>query len=128
MPDPRPTPSSERTAEVSMPTITAGSGARPTIPEQYELLLAKLARAEGEFDSVELAGRSTHLEEASGIVFDLLYSLDFRSGGELVPRLAAVYGYLANQILVVSKSKDKTQLTILRDMIKTLRQSWSEAA
>jgi len=129
MPEPRLTPSSsDRTAEASIPTINAGGVARPSIPEQYELLLAKLARAERDFDSDEMTGRSPQLEEASGIVFDLLYSLDFRAGGELVPRLAAVYGYLANQILVVSKSKDKTQLAVLRDMITTLRQSWSEAA
>src|SRR3954467_3311461 len=95
-----------------------------TIPEQYELLLGKLARAERDLESGEAAGRSAHLEEASGIVFDLLYSLDFRHGGELVPRLAALYGYIANQLLVVGKSGDRVQLAHLRDMITTLRQSW----
>lgn len=93
------------------------------VPQQYEVLLGKLARAEKDFDAGS-EGRSTHLEEASGIVFDLLYSLDFKHGGELVPRLAAVYGYIANQLLAVGKSKDRVQLQHLRDMITTLRQSW----
>lgn len=93
------------------------------IPEQYELLLSKLARAERELESDD-AGRSGSLEEASGIVFDLLYSLDFRNGGELVPRLAALYGYIASELLNVGKSRDRVQLAHLRDMITTLRQSW----
>jgi flagellin-specific chaperone FliS len=93
------------------------------IPEQYELLLAKLACAEADLDA---PGRSGSLEEASGIVFDLLYSLDFKKGGELVPRLAALYGYIGNELLNVGKTRNKAQLVHLRDMITTLRQSWQE--
>ncbi|HXT19053.1 MAG TPA: flagellar protein FliS [Gemmatimonadaceae bacterium] len=96
----------------------------PSVPEQYELLLAKLAKAERELEDPESAGRSRHLEEASGIVFDLLYTLDFRHGGELVPRLAALYGYIANELLNVGRTGDRTQLVHLRDMISTLMQSW----
>ena len=103
---------------------TSGPVVDPGIPERYELLLSTLARAEAELASESDGGRSRHLEEASGIVFDLLYSLDFRHGGELVPRLAALYGYIANQLLVVGKSRDRVQLAHLRDMITTLRQSW----
>lgn len=108
-----PAPSSEkaRLADVS-------------VPEQYEQLLAKLARAERELAEAGAAGRSKHLEEASGIVFDLLYALDFRRGGELVPRLAALYGYIGNELLNVGRTGDRAQLAHLRDMIATLRQSW----
>jgi flagellar protein FliS len=95
-----------------------------SIPDQYELLLGKIARAERELEEGGSEGRSGHLEEASGIVFDLLYSLDFKNGGELVPRLAALYGYIANELLNVGRSGDRVQLAHLRDMITTLRQSW----
>jgi flagellin-specific chaperone FliS len=104
--------------------VIAPMAADPSIPDQYALLLSKLASAERDLAVEGSAGRSGHLEEASGIVFDLLYSLDFRDGGELVPRLAALYGYIANQLLVVGKSRDRVQLAHLRDMIVTLRQSW----
>ena len=109
----------------------AGSPSRSTaaldsaIPAQYELLLRKLALAERELEAGALGGRSGYLEEASGIVFDLLYSLDFKSGGELVPRLAALYGYIGNELLNVGRTGDRAQLAHLRDMIATLRQSWS---
>lgn len=95
------------------------------IPLQYELLLRKLALAQRELEAGDLGGRSGHLEEASGIVFDLLYSLDFKNGGELVPRLAALYGYIGNELLNVGRTGDRAQLAHLRDMIATLRQSWS---
>ena len=103
---------------------TAVNGAERSIPEQYEMLLGELAGAERDLDSGESVGRSGHLEEASGIVFDLLYSLDFKRGGELVPRLAALYGYIASELLNVGKTGDRVKLGHLRDMITTLRQSW----
>jgi flagellar protein FliS len=107
----------------SMPGAS-GAVADRGVPEQYEVLLATLARAERELESESGAGRSSALEEASGIVFDLLYSLDFKHGGELVPRLAALYGYIANELLNVGKTGDRVRLVHLRDMITALRQSW----
>jgi flagellar biosynthetic protein FliS len=100
------------------------AGDEVNIPDRYELLLGKISRAEREFEAEGVGGRSLHLEEASSIVFDLLYSLDFKSGGELVPRLAGLYGYIANELLNVGRTRDKAQLAHLRDMITTLRQSW----
>jgi len=103
----------------------AAAGLDSCIPEQYELLLRKLSLAERELEAGDLGGRSGQLEEASGIVFDLLYSLDFKNGGELVPRLAALYGYIGNELLNVGRTGDRAQLGHLRDMIATLRQSWT---
>jgi flagellin-specific chaperone FliS len=95
-----------------------------SIPAQYDLLLAKIALADREIESNGRDGRGAHLEEASGIVFDLLYSLDFKDGGELVPRLAALYGYIGNELLNIVRTGDRVQLGHLRDMIETLKQSW----
>ncbi len=95
-----------------------------SIPDQYQLLLRKLSDAERELDGGESYGHRTYLEEASGVVFDLLYSLDFKNGGELVPRLAALYGYIANELLSVSRTGNRTNLHHLHDMIATLKQSW----
>ena len=102
-----------------------GAGAELTVPDQYELLLAKLARAERELKD-EPNGRGSELEEASGIVFDLLYSLDFRAGGEVAPRLAALYGYIANELLTIGRNHDRAQLNHVRDIVATLHKSWFE--
>lgn len=95
-----------------------------TIPAQYDLLLAKIALADHELENQGFGGRGTHLEEASGIVFDLLYSLDFKNGGELVPRLAALYGYIGNELLNIGRTGDRVRLGHLKGMIETLKQSW----
>jgi flagellin-specific chaperone FliS len=106
-------------------TSRSSVGLDAGIPDQYDLLLRKLALAERELEAGYQGGRSGHLEEASGIVFDLLYSLDFKNGGELVPRLAALYGYIGNELLNVGRTGDRVQLGHLRVMIATLKQSWS---
>lgn len=94
------------------------------IPDQYELLMRKLAQADRELEQgAEAALNGGSLEEASSIVFELLYSLDFKRGGELVPRLAALYGYIGNELLSVARSGDRSQLAHIRDMIRTLRQT-----
>src|SRR4051812_10436333 len=95
-----------------------------SIPDQYELLLDRLSHAERELESGESYGHRAYLEQASGVVFDLLYSLDFKNGGELVPRLAALYGYIANELLTVSRTGNRENLGHLHDMITTLKKSW----
>jgi Flagellin-specific chaperone FliS len=97
-----------------------------TVPQQYELLLGKLARAERELAAGNTSGRTRYLEEASAVVFDLLYHLDFKHGGELVPRLAGLYGYVANELLNVGRSGDLTKLRHVQDMIRSLRRSWDD--
>jgi flagellin-specific chaperone FliS len=100
-------------------------GAAETGPSHhYALLQAKLAHAASELECGDTIGRSDYLEAASAIVFDLLYSLDFKRGGELVPRLAALYGYIGNELLDVARTRDKDQLEHLRDMVTTLQSSW----
>ena len=96
-----------------------------SIPEQYDLLLTKLSDAERELADGENFGHYPCLEEASAVVFDLLYSLDFKNGGELVPRLAALYGYIANELLSVSRTGNRDNLSHLHDMITTLSRSWN---
>jgi len=96
-----------------------------SIPDQYDSLLRKLARAERALESKE-DGQVGHIEEASAMVFDLLYNLDFKHGGELVPRLAGLYAYLATELANVGRTGDLLKLRHLRDMISTLRRSWTD--
>jgi len=95
-----------------------------SIPERYSKLLEAMARADRALETRDGAGRADTLAEASGIVFDLLYALDFRRGDETVPRLAAIYGYIGNELLNVARTGDREQLAHLRDMVTTLRKSW----
>ncbi len=110
----------------TVPPVDAHAAAK-TIPERYARLLGKLACADRALETGDAAARGESLDEASGIVFDLLYSLDFRQGGETVPRLAAIYGYIGNELLSVGRTGDRQQLGHLRDMVATLRNSYRDS-
>ena len=71
-------PVAHAASRASQPADRALSDAK--IGEQYEQLLSKLARAERELEKGGPSGRNEHLEEASGIVFDLLYALASKAG------------------------------------------------
>ena len=122
-----PTPESGLSGRVSREAAKPASIGRrdATLQERYDVLLGKLALADRELADGKTAGRGGSLEEASGVVFDLLYALDFRGGGEIVSRLAALYGYIGNELLNVGKTADRAQLADIRDMIATLRDSVS---
>jgi flagellin-specific chaperone FliS len=107
-------------------TTSGAHAAELSIPERYELLLAKLARAERELSGGGTAERTGCLEEASALVFGLLYDLDFKHGGELVPRLAGLYGYVASELVSVGRTGDLTKLRHVRDIISSLRRSWDD--
>lgn len=111
------------TSMSELEAVSAASAAQLT-PERYEKLLAKLAEAAPELDRLDGPNQNSHLEEASAIIFDLLYSLDFRQGGELVPRLAALYGYIASQLLLIGKTRSRTDLEHIGDIVRSLKESW----
>jgi len=106
------------------PPLGQAHAADAKIPERYTKLLDALSRADRALEARDGDGRAVSLADASGIVFDLLYALDFRRGGETVQRLAALYGYIGNELLNVARTGDRQQLAHLRDMVATLRKSW----
>jgi flagellin-specific chaperone FliS len=108
------------------PPVGKARAAEAKVSERYSQLLGTLALADRALETGDGARRGESLAEASGIVFDLLYSLDFRCGGETVPRLAAIYGYIGNELLSVGRTGDRQHLAQLRDMVATLRNSWQD--
>lgn len=109
------------------PPVGKTDAADAKISERYAQLLGTLALADRAIEAGDGTVRGDSLAEASGIVFDLLYSLDFRRGGETVPRLAAIYGYIGNELLSVGRTGDRQHLAHLRDMVATLRNSWQDS-
>jgi flagellin-specific chaperone FliS len=109
------------------PPVGETRAADTSIPERYTQLLTKIAHADRALETGDGGSRGESLGEASGLVFDLLYALDFRRGGETVPRLAAIYGYIGNELLSVARTGDRQKLAHLRDMVATLRRSWYDS-
>ena len=94
------------------------------VPVMYDRLMRALRRAARAHTSSDTSTLKHELEVASAIVFELLGTLDFREGGELTPRLAALYGYFASEILVLGHTPDLESLDRLVEMVEILSGQW----
>jgi flagellar secretion chaperone FliS len=98
------------------------------VPLMYEHLLSSLRRAAVQIAAGDLEGKAVSLEKAQGIVMELIASLDFERGGEIAPRLSALYAYFSGEIMAVGRSLDQGQLERLIEMIAGLHEAWVQAA
>jgi flagellar protein FliS len=98
------------------------------VPLLYEHLVASLRRASVQIETGDLEGKAASLEKASAIVLELRGSLDFENGGEIAPRLAALYSYFASEIISVGRTLDTAHLARLIDMASSLHETWVQAA
>lgn len=90
------------------------------VPVLYERLAEALRDAENAITAGDLTARARHVERASSVVFELLAAVNFDRGGELAPRLAALYGFFAAELLTSARTFDRGQIRRLRDMVAVL--------
>ena len=95
------------------------------VPAMYERLIGALRRAAEACSTGNLRLLKGEMEAASSTVFELLGTLNFKEGGELTPRLAALYGYFASEILVLGHAADRESLDRLIEMVEILSGQWS---
>lgn len=98
------------------------------VPAMYERLIGALRRAAEACSGGNASVLKGEMEAASATVFELLGTLNFKEGGELTPRLAALYGYFASEILVLGHSADRESLDRLIEMVEILNGQWSRSA
>lgn len=98
------------------------------VPLLYEHLLGHLQEAKQRIESRDLEGKAHHLERALAILFELAATLDHERGGEIAPRLSALYTYFTGEITEIGKSLDVELLQRIINMIAMLHESWDVAA
>jgi len=54
------------------------------------------------------------LVDASNLVLELIGELDFKRGGDVAPRLASLYGYVAGELLNVNSQARSRPETVLK--------------
>lgn len=98
------------------------------VPELYTALESSLGLIDSAIAWGDADGKSQALEAAMAIVFDLIASVDFERGGELAPRLAALYGFFSSELLFIARFDGREQLRALQDMLAVLRGTWFDSA
>jgi flagellar secretion chaperone FliS len=98
------------------------------VPLLYARVLHHLRGALIAIHEEEVAARSYHLERALTIILELMATLDLERGGEVAPRLIALYSYFASEIVTLGRSLDTELLRRIIEMIGGLHASWEQAA
>jgi flagellar protein FliS len=110
----------------SQPRTTSASLTSQLVPDLYSALAAALLVADTAIVEKDPAGKARGLEAATAVVFELVASVDFERGGELAPRLAALYSYFSSELLYIGRSDDRQQIRGLLDMIGVLTGTWHD--
>ena len=97
------------------------------VPLMYEHLLVGLKRASKQIRDRDIEGKAASVEKASGILYELMASLNFEEGGEIAPRLASLYGYFLRELTEASRTLDADRLDPLIEMVSSLHEAWVEA-
>jgi len=97
-------------------------------PLLHQHLVSTLCRAQAQMEVGNMEGMSESVDRASAIVMELLGSLDRERGGEVAEGLAALYGYLAGEILAAGRALDAVRLDRVVIMVVELHASWVGAA
>lgn len=94
----------------------------------HERLLADLKGAAIAIRAENLEAKSTRVQSATDVIFELLSSLDRQKGGEVSDRLAALYSYMISRIGEGSHKLDPAPLEEVAAHVDSLLSAWSEVA
>jgi len=97
------------------------------VPLMYEHLLVGLKRASKQIQDEDIEGKAASVEKASGILYELLGSLNFEEGGEIASRLASLYTYFLKELTEASRTLEADRLEPLIEMVSSLHEAWVEA-
>jgi flagellar protein FliS len=75
---------------------------------------------------IEKIGKS--VIRAQEIITELTVSLDFDAGGDIANNLFSLYTFFTQELLEANVSFDGERIKVVRDMVKSLRESWQAIA
>lgn len=80
-------------------------------------------------DAIEVAKKAEEITRAIDIIDrGLKACLDQQAGGELSDRLAALYEYMCNRLLIANLRNDQAALQEVERLLKELKTAWEEIA
>ncbi len=95
----------------------------------FEGALLSIATAIRALQEGKIATKGESVSKAIDIVANgLKASLDFSAGGELAPRLAALYDYICDRLLHGNLRNDEAALKEASNLLSELKSAWQEIA
>lgn len=88
--------------------------------------LDRLAKAKGQIERRDLAGKSETITRASAIIMSLSASLDMDVGGEVAQNLAALYDYMNSRLQDANVNLDVKAIDEVSFLLSEIKDAWDQ--
>jgi flagellar protein FliS len=94
----------------------------------YRAAIDAIAAARVNVRNREIRERSTRITKASGIIHELLNTLNHAEGGEISRKLAELYVYMQTRLNEANAAQTEEPLAEVEGLLRTLLEGWTEVA
>lgn len=120
---------SQAYARVGVETGVMAANPHKLILMLFDGALLSIATAIHALQEGNIAAKGESVSKAIDIVTNgLKASLDFTTGGDLAPRLAALYDYICDRLLFANLRNEKAAMEESARLLMELRGAWQEIA
>ena len=78
--------------------------------------------------SGDIALTNNRMQRAEAIINELRQTLDFENGGEIAPRLDAIYTFCQRHLLDARLKRDPERVEQVMKLLSELREAWDQVA
>jgi flagellar secretion chaperone FliS len=94
----------------------------------YDHLLVSLRRARVAIETKAIEPRGEALTKSRDILIHLIATLDRDQGGEIAANLSALYAWMLNELIQISRRPDATRVDHVLRSAQNLRDGFAQAA
>ncbi|SNB54927.1 flagellar protein FliS [Marinobacter sp. es.042] len=109
---------------VNNQTSTIDADPHRLIQLLYNGAIERINMAKARMQAKDAAGKGQLIGKAIDIIGGLRSFLDFEKGGELAPRLEALYDYMERTLLQASAKNDVAKLDEVLSLLHSIKEGW----
>jgi len=106
-------------------TQTAGPG--ELLLQLYQAAIKNIGQARLAIEAVNVPDAHKHIVRAQEILLELQRTLDHEQGGDLAPRLDALYGFMRGRLFDANMRKEIGPLDEVQGLLRSLLAAWQIA-
>ncbi|WP_430414920.1 flagellar export chaperone FliS [Marinobacter adhaerens] len=109
---------------VNNQTSTVDADPHRLIQLLYNGAIERINMAKARMQASDHAGKGQLIGKAIDIIGGLRSFLDFEKGGDLAPRLEALYDYMERTLLEASAKNDVAKLDEVLSLLRSIKEGW----